>query len=161
MLDLCARRCLSPSQISCTKSSYVRLLSNTICHLLVNHHQKFQVNQAKQIVCCNEDGYVIGDSILFHHGENHVSIVGRPPVSNWVAFHAKTSGYDVEAMLDERSVTNPNQRANYRLQIQGPSAAAIFTELNGGTMPEIKVFHIGAIKIGNYSAMALNHSMSR
>lgn len=127
----------------------------------VNSYKNFQVHQAKQIVCCNADGYVIGDSILFHHAENHVSIVGRPPVSNWVAFHAKTGGYDVEAVLDERSLSNPNQRANYRLQIQGPAAAAIFAELNGGSMPEIKFFRMGAIKIGAYSAMALNHSMSR
>lgn len=134
-----------------------RLLSD----LSVNSFHNFPVNRAKQIVCCNEDGYVIGDSILFHHAEKHVSIVGRPPVSNWVAYHAQTGGYDVEAVLDERSVSNPNQRANYRLQIQGPAAAAIFTELNGGTMPDIKFFQMGKIKLGAYSAIALNHSMSR
>lgn len=63
--------------------------------------------------------------------------------------------------MNERSLFNPNQRSNYRLQIQGPIAAAIFTELSGGTMPDIKLFHMGEIKIGSYSAMALNHSMSR
>jgi len=130
-------------------------------HLSVNSYKNFKVNQAKQIVCCNEDGYVIGDSILFHHEENHVSIVGRPPVSNWVAFNAKTGGYDVEVLFDERSLFNPEQRANYRLQIQGPTAADIFTELNGGTMPDIKFFRMGEIKIGQYTATALNHSMSR
>jgi glycine cleavage system aminomethyltransferase T len=90
-----------------------------------------------------------------------ISIVGRPPVSNWVAFSAKTGGYDVEIVLDERSVYNSNQRANYRLQIQGPAAAAIFAELNGGMTPDVKFFHMGEIKIGSYSATALNHSMSR
>lgn len=130
-------------------------------HLSVNTMKNFQVNRAKQIVCCNEDGYLLGDSILFHHAENHVSIVGRPPISNWVAFNAKTGGYDVEVILDERSLSNPNQRSNYRLQIQGPTAAAILTELNGDTMPDIKFFHMGEIKTGSHSAMALNHSMSR
>ena len=130
-------------------------------YLSVNSFKIFHVNQAKQIVCCNEDGYVIGDSILFHHAENHVSIVGRPPVSNWVAFNAKTGGYEVEVVFDERSLVNPNQRANYRLQIQGPAANAILTELNGGTLPDIKFFHMGEIKIGSYSATALNPSMSR
>ncbi len=129
--------------------------------LRVNSFSNFYVKRAKQIVCCNEDGYVIGDSILFHHAENHVSIVGRPPISNWVAFNAKTGDYEVEVVLDERSLANPNQRANYRLQIQGPAAAAILTELNGGTMPDIKSFHMGQIKIGPYSATALNHSISR
>jgi len=130
-------------------------------HLSVNSYKNFKVKQAKQIVCCNEDGYVIGDSILFHHEENLVSIVGRPPVSNWVAFNAKTGGYDVDVLFDERSLFNPEQRANYRLQIQGPTAADIFTELNGGTMPDIKFFRMGEIKIGQYTATALNHSMSR
>jgi vanillate/3-O-methylgallate O-demethylase len=129
--------------------------------LSVNSFKNFQVGRAKQIVCCNEDGHLIGDSILFHHARDHVSIVGRPPVSNWVAFNAKTGGYDLEVILDERSVSNPNQRANYRLQIQGPTAAAILTELNGGTMPEIPSFHLGEIKLGAHTAMALNHSMSR
>jgi vanillate/3-O-methylgallate O-demethylase len=126
----------------------------------VNSFKNFQPNRAKQIVCCNQDGYVIGDSILFHHAQNHVSVVGRPPVSNWLAFNAKTGGYDVEVVLDERSVSNPSQRAQYRLQIQGPAAEAIFTELNG-TMPDIQFFHMGKIKLGPYSATALNHSMSR
>ncbi len=129
--------------------------------LSVNSFQNFHVNRAKQIVCCNEDGYVIGDSILFHHEENHVSIAGRPPVPNWVAYNAKTGDYDIEVIFDERSLFNLDQRAYYRLQIQGPAAADIFTELNGGRMPDIKFFHMGKIKIGQYTATALSHSMSR
>jgi vanillate/3-O-methylgallate O-demethylase len=78
-----------------------------------------------------------------------------------VAYNAKTGDYDVEMIFDERSLFNPDQRAYYRLQIQGPSAAAIFTELNGGTMPDIKFFHMGEIKLGQFTATALNHSMSR
>jgi hypothetical protein len=42
------------------------------------------------MVCCNEDGYVIGDAILFGLEDDKVNISGRPSVPNWVAFHAET-----------------------------------------------------------------------
>ena len=34
----------------------------------VNSFATFKVNQAKQFVACNYDGYVIGDAILFYLG---------------------------------------------------------------------------------------------
>ena len=38
--------------------------------LAVNSFKNFRVNQAKQFVACNPDGYVIGDAILFYLDEN-------------------------------------------------------------------------------------------
>ncbi len=50
--------------------------------LAVNSFKNFGPNRAKQIVCCNEEGYVIGDAILFGLEENKVNISGRPSVPN-------------------------------------------------------------------------------
>src|SRR5216117_3197466 len=44
-------------------------------HLGVNTFKNFKVNQAKQFVACNHDGYVIGDAILFHLDENKFDLV--------------------------------------------------------------------------------------
>ncbi|HET6600997.1 MAG TPA: hypothetical protein VFG57_03460, partial [Gaiella sp.] len=62
----------------------IRLLSD----LGVNTFGNAAVDKAKQFVCCNPDGYVIGDAILFFLDENRVSLVGRPSAHNWVQYHA-------------------------------------------------------------------------
>src|SRR5579864_2518916 len=53
----------------------LRLLSD----LAVNSFKYFRVNTAKQFVAVTPAGYTIGDAILFHLGDNHFNLVGRPP----------------------------------------------------------------------------------
>ena len=65
-------------------------------HLGVNTFENFTVDKAKQFVACNDDGFVIGDGILFCVAENSVILVGRPSAHNWVQYHAETGGYDVK-----------------------------------------------------------------
>ncbi len=127
----------------------------------VNTLSNFGANRAKQLVTCNYDGQVIGDAILFGHTEERVSVVGRPSVPNWVAFHAETGGYDVEVRRDKRSVANPRNRLLYRFQIQGPNARDLIASVNEGPLPDIPFFHIGDLRIAGCAVRALNHSMSR
>ncbi len=135
----------------------IRLLSD----LGVNTFKNFAVNKAKQFVACNEDGYVIGDGILFYHSENRVSLVGRPSAHNWVQYHAETGGYDVKLERDERTAANPTgKRKLYRFQVQGPTALEVLTKANGGSLPEIKFFNMGDLTIGGRQARALHHGMS-
>ena len=79
-------------------------------HLGVNTFKNFGPNKAKQYVPVNHDGYVIGDVVLFHLEQNRFNLVGRPPVHNWVQYHAETGKYDVKLDRDERTVarTGPN-----------------------------------------------------
>ena len=89
----------------------------------VNSFENFAPNKAKQLVVCNNDGYVIGDGILFHLEQNCVRLVGRPSAHNWLQYHAETSEYDVELSRDERTAVNPSGRRElYRFQVQGPTA---------------------------------------
>src|SRR5258708_12337132 len=94
----------------------IKLLSD----LGVNTFKNFKVNQAKQFIACNYDGYVIGDVILFYLADNSFSLVGRPPASNWVQYHAETGGYKVTAVKDERSAVNQGRRKTSPFQVQGP-----------------------------------------
>jgi vanillate/3-O-methylgallate O-demethylase len=105
-----------------------RLLSD----LGVNSFKNFGRNRAKQYLACNHDGFVIGDGILFGLENNKVSIVGRPPVSNWIQFNASSGQYDVTVEKDERSAVNPKQRKTYRFQIQGPNAVKVLEKVHGG-----------------------------
>ena len=55
----------------------------------INNFSNFGRNKAKQLVCCNHDGYVIGDGILFGLEDDEALFIGRPPVANWMAFQAE------------------------------------------------------------------------
>lgn len=138
----------------------VRLLSD----LGINSFAKFSPGNAKQYVVCNYDGYVIGDVVLFHTAPEEVWLVGRPPAMNWVQFHAARGGYQVETERRERSPAETGgvaqQRDFYRFQIVGPNAPALFEQLNGGPVPEIKFFTFGTINIGPHTTNALRHSMA-
>src|SRR4051794_27113791 len=86
----------------------------------INSFKTFKVNQAKQFVACNKDGYVIGDAILFYLDENKFNLVGRPSAANWVQYHVETGGYKAKTERDERSAQNQGRRRVYRFQVQGP-----------------------------------------
>jgi vanillate/3-O-methylgallate O-demethylase len=129
-------------------------------HLGANSFVGFGPDSAKQIITVREDGYMIGDAILFCTADHEVRIVGRPPALSWVQFHAEIGGWDVEYRRDERTVNNPKGRELFRLQLQGPHAAAIFEKVNGGPMPDIPFFHMGRFKVGDLQVTALNHRMS-
>jgi vanillate/3-O-methylgallate O-demethylase len=135
----------------------IRLLSD----LGVNSFENFAVNKAKQFVCCNPDGYVIGDAILFYLDENRLSLVGRPSAHNWVQFHGETGDYDVSFDRDERTVVNPTgKRKLYRFQVQGPTAMQVLEKAVGGPLPEIKFFNMDEITIAGHPVRALHHGMS-
>ncbi|MBR7826704.1 hypothetical protein KDK95_10350 [Actinospica sp. MGRD01-02] len=125
-----------------------------------NSFAGFGPMKAKQLLACSPEGFMIGDCILFCLAEKVVRIVGRPPALNWLQYNAETGGYDVTVRRDERTAQNPHGRELYRLQLQGPNAAAIFEKVNGGPMPEIPFFTMGKFKVGGHEVTALNHRMS-
>ena len=125
----------------------------------VNSFKTFKPNTGKQIVCCNHQGYVIGDAILFYLGENSFNIVGRPPVANWVQFNLEKGGYKATAVRDERSAQNQGRRKAYRYQLQGPNALKVMEKVTGKPVPEIKFFHMDAFTIGGKQVRALRHGM--
>jgi vanillate/3-O-methylgallate O-demethylase len=130
----------------------------------VNSPDAFHVNQAKQYVPCNYDGYVIGDAIAFYLRENSLLFVGRAPAANWLQFHAETRGYNVSLTRDDRSPSRAGgkaiRRIGYRYQIQGPNAEALIEKLNGGPFADIKFFNMDAITIADRRVRALRHGMA-
>lgn len=129
--------------------------------LAINSFSNFQRNKAKQIVVCNHDGYVIGDSILFAFEDDLFSVVNRPNAGNWIQYHAETGDYDVEVDVDHRSVSHhTGRRKKYRYEVQGPNAMDILTKATGGNLPDIKFFNMGEIMIGGREVRALRHGMA-
>src|SRR5215510_11527135 len=121
----------------------------------VNSVKTFKVDHAKQIVVCNPRGYVIGDAILFYLADQSFNIVGRPPVANWVQYHVETGRYNATVERDERSAQNQGRRRAFRFQIQGPHALKTMEAATGGSVPDIKFFHMGIFPIGGLKVRAL------
>jgi syringate O-demethylase len=132
-----------------------------LTYLGVNSTKGFTVNKAKQFVPCTYDGYVIGDVILFYLGENHFNLVGRAPTLNWVRYHAETGGYDVKAVMDERTARRSDgRRKSYRFQIQGPNAMKVMEKVLGETPPDLKFFNMTMVTIAGRQVHALRHGMA-
>lgn len=130
-----------------------------LADLGVNSFTAFKVNQAKQFVACNDDGFVIGDAILFYLSENRFNLVGRPPAANWVQYHVETGGYNATVERDQRSFENQGRRKTFRFQVQGPNALKLMEKATGGPVPEVKFFHIDVFNIGGSHVSALRHGM--
>ena len=128
--------------------------------LAINTFTNFGRNKAKQIVVCNYDGYVIGDSILFGLEDHRINIVNRPNAGNWVQYHAETGDYDVTVDVDERALSNTGQRKGYRYEVQGPNAMEILARASGKPVPKIKFFNMGELEIGGRRVRALRHGMA-
>ena len=133
----------------------LRLLSD----LGVNSFRTFKVDQAKQFVACNHDGYVIGDAILFYLAENRFNLVGRPPAHNWVEYHLESGKYNASAVRDERSAVNQGRRKGYRYQVQGPHALKVMAKVTGKTVPDIRFFNMDTFTIAGRQVRALRHGM--
>src|SRR3989441_8491941 len=126
----------------------------------VNTFKNFKVNQAKQFVACNHQGYVIGDAILFYLAENKFNLVGRPPAADWVQYNVETGRYNVSAERDERSAANQGRRKSFRYQGQGPSALKVMEKVTGKPAPDIKFFNMDVFRIAGGDVRALGHGMA-
>jgi glycine cleavage system aminomethyltransferase T len=134
-----------------------RLLSDVTANKLAN----FGKNRAKQLLAVNEDGYFIGDAILFGLEDDEASAVGTEYAMNWMAYHIEKGGYDVEITRDDPLfVSKTGRRLTFRYQIQGPLALQIAERASGETMPSIKFFQIGEFSIAGVPVRALNHTMT-
>lgn len=130
-----------------------------LSELGVNSFKTFRVNQAKQFVACNHEGYVIGDVILFYLDENKFNLVGRPPACNWVQYHVETGRYKATVLRDERSAANQGHRKTYRYQVQGPNAVRLMEKVTGKPAPDIRFFNMDVFTIAGKKVRALRHGM--
>lgn len=131
-----------------------------LSHVGVNSFASFGPGKAKQLVCVNPNGYVIGDGIVFGMGPEEYLYVGRPPLANWIAYNAEVGDFDVSTEYDIRSLENPDTpRKLYRYEVQGPKALDILNEVNEGGPLVTRFFNMGEITIAGCTAGTLSHGM--
>jgi len=125
----------------------------------VNSFKNFKVNQAKQFIACNQNGYVIGDAILFYLDDNKFNLVGRPSAANWVQFNLQNRGYRATSERDERSAVNQGRRKVFRFQVQGPNAVKVMEKVTKQPAPDIRFFQMDVFNIAGHNVSALRHGM--
>ena len=130
-----------------------------------NTFKNFQPGRAKQLISVNQDGYLIGDGILFynHEGPEGRVLVGHHILIDWVRFHiekAQAEGKDIETRLDPNSAMRDGDPTFYRYELQGPEANAVMEILFQGPVPDLKFFHIGDFTIAGKKVKALRHGMA-
>ncbi|WP_433566719.1 hypothetical protein ACQP1O_16880 [Nocardia sp. CA-151230] len=134
-----------------------RLLSD----LGVNSFASFGPGKAKQFVAVNNQGYLIGDAVLFHLEDRTFDLVGHPMVHDWVQYNLETGGYDAVSTRDDNSfdrVSGPP--VVYRYELQGPTAAAVMEKVVGAPLPEVKFFDMTSLTIAGCAVRALRHGMA-
>jgi vanillate/3-O-methylgallate O-demethylase len=134
----------------------LRLLSD----LGVNSFQNFHVDNAKQFIAVNHEGYLIGDAILFYLAEQSFDLVGHPMVIDWVQYHLETGSYDATAERDGNSIVRQGPPKLYRYELQGPNALALVEKLIGEPVPATKFFHMTSLRIADTTVRALRHGMA-
>lgn len=126
----------------------------------VNSTEYFPVDAAKQYVAVTEEGFLIGDSILFRYEEEEFQAVGIPPTINWLQYHAETGDYDVEFWRDNPSYARAGDPVVYRYEVQGPGAMNVIREALGEEPPSVKFFHGARVTIASKPVRALRHGMA-
>ncbi|HKY82577.1 MAG TPA: aminomethyl transferase family protein [Sphingobium sp.] len=126
----------------------------------VNKLDPFPISRGKQLVTVAPDGNMIGDAVMFREDEDFLRVVGAPAALDWLLFQAQKGSFDLSAELEHSSAVKSGPRDVFRFQIQGPNALELMREVVGGTLPDIKFFHIADVTIGGKAVRALRHSMS-
>ncbi|KQV08239.1 aminomethyltransferase family protein [Leifsonia sp. Root112D2] len=136
----------------------LRLLSDTG----VNSFANFRVDNAKQFVAVNHEGYLIGDAILFNLAENSFDLVGWFMVLDWVQFIGESGDYDVTFERDANSLMRqPGENPKlYRYELQGPNALALMEKVTGAPVPPTKFFHMASFTIDGIEVRSLRHGMA-
>jgi vanillate/3-O-methylgallate O-demethylase len=134
----------------------LRLIKDTA----VNSVEYFPIDAAKQYVAVNEEGFLIGDNIIFRNEENEFQAVGIPPTINWLQYHAETGGYDLELWRDNPSYARSGDPVVYRYEVQGPGAMDVISEALGEEPPTVKFFHGARLTIAGKQVRALRHGMA-
>ncbi len=127
----------------------------------VNSFKNFTPGKAKQYVAVNQEGYLIGDGILFHLEEDLFDLVGHPTVVDWLQYNLQTGDYDVSFERDDNSadrLTGPPK--TYRYELQGPTAWSLVERLTGGSLPEVRFFNMAEFSIAGHRVRALRHGMA-
>ncbi|HWL59458.1 MAG TPA: aminomethyl transferase family protein [Microbacteriaceae bacterium] len=134
-----------------------------------NTFTNFRAGVAKQLISVNQDGYLIGDGILFYNDEGPEGrvLIGHHILIDWVRYNvelAAAAGKDVVYRLEANSHMRDGDPTFYRYELQGPEAdrvmAKLFDAESMAVATSLKFFHIGDFTIAGKAVKGLRHGMA-
>jgi glycine cleavage system aminomethyltransferase T len=130
-------------------------------HLGINRFDNFGPGKAKQFVATDENGWLIGDAILFHLDEGSFDLVGLPYVTRWVQYHIEHGDFDVTYEWDDfSSMREGRPPREYRFEVQGPTAFRVIEAATGAPIPDTKFFSMEEFTIAGHRVRGLRHGMA-
>jgi vanillate/3-O-methylgallate O-demethylase len=131
--------------------------------LAVNSLEKLRTDdppQAINLLTCNPDGYVIGDTILFYLAPNTFTSVGSPYENNWLRYNAGVDDRDVATTIEYTPFEDDPTPAKFRFQIQGPHAIDVVDRVLDSGDPGVSFFEMTTVEINGVDTYALGHGMA-
>lgn len=117
----------------------------------VNSFAKFDIGQAKHIICCSASGKVIGEGVLMRLGPSRFEFQALGPVTTWLEYNLQAGGYDAVAT---------NKVSKFKFQISGPKSIFLLEELTGTSLRDIKFMHHRGIEIRGHEVVFLRQGMA-
>jgi vanillate/3-O-methylgallate O-demethylase len=114
----------------------------------VNSFAKFAIGQAKHVIHCDPEGFVIHEGILSRLGEDEFMLFGRG--GYWVDYNLRRGGYN--ASSEETDL--------YNFQVSGPRALEVVEKAAGQSLRDIRFMHFGKIRIRGRELLALRQGMA-
>ena len=131
-----------------------------LTYLGINSFANFGPGRAKQLIACNHQGQVIGESVVYYLAENSFELISGMHLQDWVHFNAVSGAYDVSFERDYQTSENTTSRTKFRFGMDGPNAEAIFQSVVEGVAPDIPFFRTAHVRIAGCEVLALRHGMA-
>ena len=117
----------------------------------VNGFSRFAIGQAKHIICCSQQGKVIGEGILVRLAEETFEFQALGPVSNWLEFNCRKGRYDAVATLGS---------SKFKYQVSGPTSLFLLEKLTGESLRGIGFMHTQKLRIAGHGVVFLRQGMA-
>jgi vanillate/3-O-methylgallate O-demethylase len=114
----------------------------------VNSFAKFDIEQAKHVVQCNEDGKVIAEGILMRLGEEKFVVQSTPAF--YTGYKFETGRYNAKVWQEDW----------FKYQVQGPNALYVVEKVAGESIRDMRFMHYRKIHIKGREVLALRQGMA-
>lgn len=117
----------------------------------VNSFAKFDIGQAKHIICCNSGGKIIGEGILMRFGNDDFEFQALGPVTAWLEYQLRKGSYRAE--WDYRV-------SKFKFQVQGPSSVEVLESLVGPRLRDVRFMHQHSFDVAGHATLFLRQGMA-
>lgn len=118
----------------------------------VNGFENFALGQAKHVIFCSREGFVIGEGILIRFGEDDFEFQSGGPVWSWLDYNCKRGGYDLTCAEKRDS--------KFKYQVSGPKSLRLLELVTGQSLRDIQFMHVGKALVLGVEVDLLRQGMS-